>query len=85
MVQKDGHLKTDEALIVQAASDGTLNREFEHLSNFRKSLIHQINQISIDPLEYIKRTMVSYPNPKHNYANAYHVSVYSGMMFNGYI
>ncbi len=84
-VQKDGHLKADEALIIQSANDGTLSAEFEHLSNFRKALIRQINQISIDPLEYIKRTMVSYPNPKNNYTNAYHVSVYSGMMFNGYI
>lgn len=85
VVQKDGHLKADEALIVQAANDGTLYTELDQLSNFRKALIRQINQISIDPLEYIKRTMVSYPNPKHNYANAYQVSVYSGMMFNGYI
>lgn len=85
VVQKDGHLKTDEALIVQAASDGTLQAQFDQLSNFRKNLIRQINQISIDPLEYIKRTMVSYPNPKRTYINAYQVSVYSGMMFNGYI
>lgn len=84
-VQKDGHLKADEALIVQAASDGTLNSQLDQLSNFRKMLMRQINQISIDPLEYIKRTMVSYPNPKHNYVNAYQTSVYSGMMFNGYI
>lgn len=84
-VQKDGHLKADEALIVQAAGDGTLNSQLEQLSNFRKALMRQINQISMDPLEYIKRTMVSYPNPKHNYINAYQTSVYSGMMFNGYI
>lgn len=84
-VQKDGHLKADEALIVQAASDGTLNSQLDQLSNFRKSLMRQINQISIDPLEYIKRTMVSYPNPKHNYVNAYQTSVYSGMMFSGYV
>ncbi len=84
-VQPDGHLNADEALIIQSASDGTLNAEFEQLSNFRKALIRQVNQISIDPLEYIKRTMISYPNPKHTYANAYQVSVYSGMMFNGYI
>lgn len=85
VVQEDGHLKADEALIVQAADDGTLHTELDQLSNFRKALIRQINQISIDPLEYIKRTMVSYPNPKHTYTNAYQVSVYTGMMFNGYI
>jgi len=84
-VQKDGHLNADEEIIVQAASDGTLTSQLDQLSNFRKALMRQINQISIDPLEYIKRTMVTYPNPKRNYANAYQASVYSGLMFNGYI
>lgn len=84
-VQEDGHIQTDEALVISAASDGTLDAELEHLSNFRGALMRQIHKISLDPLEYIKRTMVSYPNPKHNYANAYQTSVYSGMIFSGYI
>lgn len=85
VVQKDGHIKTDESLIIQSALDGTLDSQLDQLSNFRGALMRQINQISLDPLEYIKRTMISYPNFKHNYANAYQASVYSGMMFNGYV
>lgn len=85
MVQADGSLKTDEALIIQSAEDGTLEANSEQISSFRNALLRQMEHISLDPMNYIKRTMVSYPNPVRPVNNPYHPSVYSGMIFNGYI
>lgn len=85
MIQEDGSLKTDEALIIQSAQDGTLEANSEQITSFRNALLRQMNHISLDPMNYIKRTMVSYPNPVRPFNNPYHPSVYSGMIFNGYI
>lgn len=85
MVQEDGSLKTDEALIVQSAEDGTLEANSEQITGFRNALLRQMEHISLDPMNYLKRTMISYPNPVRPYNNPYYPSVYSGMIFNGYI
>lgn len=85
MVQEDGSLKTDEALIIQSAEDGTLEANSEQISSFRNALLRQLEHISIDPMNYLNRTMISYPNPVRPYNNPYHPSVYSGMIFSGYI
>lgn len=85
MVQEDGSLKTEEALIVQSAQDGTLEANSGQITGFRNALLRQMDYISLDPMNYIKRTMVSYPNPVRPFNNPYHPSVYSGMIFNGYI
>lgn len=85
MVQENGSLKTDEALIIQSATDGTLEANSRQISNFKSMLLRQMDHISIDPMNYVRRTMVSYPNPVRPLNNPYHPSVYSGMIFNGYI
>lgn len=85
MVQEDGSLKTDEALIIQSAEDGTLEANSEQIACFRNALLRQIEHISIDPMNYLNRTMISYPNPVRPFNNPYHPSVYSGMIFSGYI
>ena len=85
MVQEDGSLKTDEALIIQSAQDGTLEVNSEQITSFRNALLRQMEHISIDPMNYLKRTMISYPHPVRPFNNPYHPSVYSGLIFNGYI
>lgn len=84
-VQEDGHLKPDEALVIQAAQDGSLENNAEEIQKFRDSLIRQIDRISIDPINYINKKMIAYPNPVRSLTNPYRTSIYSGMIFNGYV
>ena len=44
-----------------------------------------MEHISLDPMNYINKTMISYPNPIRPFNNPYQISVYSGMIFNGTI
>ena len=47
-------------------------------------LLKKSRQVSLNPMEYVEKTMVAYKNPGRSFINPYSVSAYSGMMFNGY-
>ncbi|MCI9542281.1 MAG: hypothetical protein HFG39_14830 [Lachnospiraceae bacterium] len=85
IVQEDGTLKPDESLIVQSMEDGTIEANSEQITHFRNALLRQMEHISLDPMNYINKTMISYPNPIRPFNNPYQISVYSGMIFNGTI
>ena len=58
--------------------------QFSTIKDFTDSILRKTNQISLDPMEYVERTMVAYKNPGHNFATPYMTSNYSGMLFNSY-
>lgn len=84
-VQEDGTLKPNEAQIVQSVENGTMGANSGQITNFRNALLRQMEHISLDPMNYINKTMISYPNPVRPFTNPYQISVYTGMIFNGYI
>ncbi len=84
-ITEDGYLKFDESLILQSARNGNISESLHHLREFKNELSAKADDISINPMKYVKKVMISYPNPKKSYANPYITSIYSGMMFNGYI
>lgn len=84
-LQENGELKLDKDLLSQAANQAEdIKESFGFLKDFTGSLIRKTNQISLNPMDYVERTVVAYKNPGHNYASPYVTSAYSGMMFNGY-
>ena len=81
----DGSLKFDSSLIIQSGEEGTLSESLEHLQNFKSELSHKAQDISLNPMKYVRKVMISYPNPVKTFTNPYVTSIYTGMMFNGYI
>lgn len=84
-ITEEGYLDFDESLILQSANEGTISDSLDHLREFKNGLAAKADDISINPMKYVKKIMISYPNPKKSYANPYVTSIYSGMMYNGYI
>lgn len=85
VVQEDSTLTINSDLLNQtiekeALGDGT----YASLRSFRNPLSRKINNVLLNPMEYIDKTIVTYPNTSYKHANVYAVSMYSGMMFNGY-
>lgn len=82
--EEDGQLSMDE----NAFHQGILSDEdFSSLSNmkdFTNAVLRKTNQISLNPMEYIDKTIVAYKNPGHNFSSPYVTSNYSGMLFNSY-
>lgn len=81
----EGVLSIDHSLLQQAAAQSAdIAETFGHLKGFSNALLAKSNQVSLNPMDYVQKTMVAYKNPGHNFANPYATSAYSGMMFNGY-
>ena len=80
-VEKDGHIKIDEALIIQSANEGTLADNLQKLNSFKNAMVRRADNISINPMAYVDKKLIAYPHPTKNYPNPYVTSRYSGMMF----
>ena len=56
----------------------------EEVSSFRRDIKRTTERMSLNPLEYIDKTVVTYPNTQGTYPNPYQPSKYSGLLFNDY-
>lgn len=57
----------------------------EDLSAFRRDVKKTTQNITLNPLNYIDKIVVTYPNAQGTYPNPYQPSKYSGLLFNDYI
>lgn len=80
-----GELELNDSLIIQSEKDGTLSDTLEHLKKFQTEFSHKATEISLNPMKYVRKTMISYPNPVISLPNPYVTSIYTGMMYNNYI
>ena len=83
-VQEDNTIAIDEKLLRQTAEDTDIKSRFGAIQSFTNSLIRKSNEVSLNPLNYVDKTVVAYKNPGKSFANPYMPSMYSGMMFNSY-
>lgn len=81
----NGHIIIDESLLKQSVHDGTLKEVFTAENGLTYQLRSRTELIGLNPMEYINKTIVTYPNvSRPGIANPYLTSVYSGMLFNQY-
>lgn len=81
----EGYMEIDDFLADEAAADGDLKALFGSWTGLAGNLAGKLSMISIDPIEYIDKTLVTYPNTsKPGTANPYMTSVYSGLLYNSY-
>lgn len=84
-LSENGELNVDKALLHQAAMEtDDINATFGYLKDFSASLLRKSNQISLNPMDYVEKTIVAYKNPGKTFVSPYTTSAYSGMLFNGY-
>ncbi len=84
-IDDNGYLSIDKAVMSQAAEEDGIESIYRSLSNFKENILNKANHISIDPMNFVNKTLISYPNPVRQYANPYVTSIYTGMMYNGYV
>lgn len=85
-LSKDGTLDIDREALRQAATQSeNIAETFSYLKDFSNSLLKKSDQISLNPMDYVDKTIVAYKRPGGpNYVSPYNTSAYSGMMFNSY-
>jgi flagellar hook-associated protein 2 len=82
---ESGRMKMDDSLAQQAALEGDIEKLFGKDSPLNQRIQQKDDEIKINPMDYIDKTLVSYPNfskPPKGYS--YITSLYSGMLFNYY-
>jgi len=84
-IDSDGYLSIDKAVMSQAAEEDGIESIYKSLEDFKGNIQSKANHISIDPMNFVNKTLISYPNPVRQYANPYVTSIYTGMMYNGYV
>ena len=82
-VGEDHRMQFDSEL-ANGVSYDTLNTLFGDNSSLRADIGKAVNRLTLDPLAYIDRLIVTYPNAKEKQTATYTQSVYSGLMYNNY-
>jgi flagellar hook-associated protein 2 len=80
---ENGMLRYHVQEAVLAVQNGRLLELFTQENGFFQRLYDQAQKIAINPLDYLDKMILVYPDRKKAvYANPYVISIYSGMMFN---
>ncbi len=83
---ENGTLELDKEQLRQTVLQSEdITATFSYLKDFSKSLLRKSKQISLNPMDYVDKTVVAYKKPGNmNFVSPYNTSAYSGMMFNSY-
>lgn len=57
---------------------------FSNMKDFKTDVTNAVEKISLDPVAYINKLIVTYPNTGDKLNNTYTKSLYSGLLFNNY-
>ncbi len=79
-----GALSLDKDTLRHAALTNGSQESLDTIKDFANSVLRKTNQVALNPMQYVEKTIVAYKNPGHNFASPYITSAYSGMMFNSY-
>ena len=83
-VTGEGQIEMDEDRFKSALAADSDYSSLSVVKDFASSVLRKANQISLNPLEYVEKTIVAYKNPGHSFPAPYVGSNYSGMLFNSY-
>ncbi len=79
-VDENGYLTNSEEV-----DSGEIQKLFDNeLSDFRKDIKRTTQNMTLNPLNYIDKIVVTYPNTHNTHPNPYNPSRYSGLLFNDY-
>ncbi len=84
---EEGYLTLDPEKVNQAAVSGDAEAVLRKDSSFLKALDHRLESIILNPMRYIDKKLVAYPDPRtplSERTSPYTTSIYSGMLFNNY-
>lgn len=84
MTQEDGRLSIDSEKVIQSLSTGEFTDFFSNNSSIATDIENATNRLVLDPIAYVNKTIVSYPNASNKLNNTYTQSLYSGLMYNNY-
>jgi Flagellar capping protein len=83
-LQENGSIEVDSRELKHAAFSEYAKEDFSAIRHFANTLVRKMDQVSLNPMDYVNKTVIAYKNPGKNYATPYITSAFSGMLFNSY-
>ena len=81
----NGSLSLDSDALKQATISDGGTKSLSTIREFANSILSKTGQVTLNPMQYVEKTIVAYKKPGgNNFASPYVTSAYSGMMFNSY-
>ncbi|MBR3832759.1 MAG: hypothetical protein IKJ73_00410 [Lachnospiraceae bacterium] len=80
----DGKLSIDSEKVTQSLASGEFTEFFTTNATIATDIENATNRLVLDPIAYVNKTIVSYPNASNKLNNTYTQSLYSGLMYNNY-
>lgn len=84
VISDDGTIYREAQVSDEAAKDGRLQEFFTNKNGFIAALLGKAEEIAINPVEYLDKTVVTYPDSRRPKSNPYMTSLYSGLFFSSY-
>lgn len=81
---EDGKLSINKDRLIQSMASGEFTEFFGEDSTVAEDIDLATNRLVLDPIAYINKTIVSYPNASNKLNTTYTQSLYSGLMYNNY-
>lgn len=81
----DERLEIDDEALENGLSVADGEEHLNGLKKFAGAVLRKANQVSLDPMKYVDKRIVSYKNPGKNFVTPYTTSAYTGMLFNSYV
>lgn len=85
-------IRISDALLLQYnSSDSDTDTPFSNievingLQNFGNAILKKVNDVTLDPMEYVNKSICFYRDPSTPFINPYMTSIYSGMLFETYV
>ncbi len=85
IINNDNSIKKDDTLLIESIKNGSLSTLFKDMSSLHSDIESATNRMALDPMAYINKLLVTYPNTNNKFNAAYNQSLYSGLMFNNYV
>ena len=83
-VTEDGKLTKNTDSVSKSLLNGDFAQLFNDISTFKEDVTHATERLTLDPMAYINRLIVSYPNTQNKVGSTYTQSVDSGLIYNNY-
>lgn len=83
-INEDNFLVKDPTKVKQGLENGEFASLFSDISSFKGEVEKSTTRLTIDPIAYVNKLMVTYPNTNSKLGASYTQSLYSGLIYNNY-
>ncbi len=80
-INDDNTLSVNTDNLSESVKSGSIFDNLKNLDSFKEALKKRVENIELNPMEYINKKIVAYKNPQKLITTPYATSIYTGMMF----